>query len=475
MILVQKKDALALDVRRAILALLSNLKPTCHPGISDFVLISTPRFRNFLSISNTIHLDNMEDTETLPPTHKRSLEGIDALDLAPSKRLKQNPPLTPESLPLTPPATRSRPLVYHCTFQNCNRSFSKPCRLTEHERSHTGERPFVCSLCQKTFGRDYHLSRHIQQSHNDKRDYPCSWEGCDKAFATPQRQAEHLKTHTKVKEFVCTGYGDCREVFRKKNTLARHIKDVHLNVQPYQCDKIDPATNEPCTYGYDTAGGLRYHTIIYHSGEPRYFCSVCKVASSGEIVDTSIEGTTMNENDVALGFKLYSEYTEHKRLVHPKISTREIPAKPKAPKPVKLSKPRRRNNQHSVAMESWENISAADLLTGAPTPLPEIQCFKPTCSLVFFNQHAMAEHCSKVHGMAEVEISERRLERASKDGNGKWYLGGLPGAYDDDDSDIDENEGAREAAGNLMSALKLVTQADEPRKSDYMDVDPALH
>ena len=29
--------------------------------------------------------------------------------------------------------------MYHCTFSGCDRSYSKPCRLEEHERSHTGE------------------------------------------------------------------------------------------------------------------------------------------------------------------------------------------------------------------------------------------------------------------------------------------------------------------------------------------------
>jgi len=28
---------------------------------------------------------------------------------------------------------------YHCTFSGCDKSYSKPCRLEEHERSHTGE------------------------------------------------------------------------------------------------------------------------------------------------------------------------------------------------------------------------------------------------------------------------------------------------------------------------------------------------
>lgn len=32
---------------------------------------------------------------------------------------------------------------YHCTFSGCKKSYTKPCRLEEHERSHTGEVSFV--------------------------------------------------------------------------------------------------------------------------------------------------------------------------------------------------------------------------------------------------------------------------------------------------------------------------------------------
>lgn len=35
---------------------------------------------------------------------------------------------------------------YHCTFPGCKKLYSKPCRLEEHERSHTGEVGFFSIL-----------------------------------------------------------------------------------------------------------------------------------------------------------------------------------------------------------------------------------------------------------------------------------------------------------------------------------------
>jgi len=35
---------------------------------------------------------------------------------------------------------------YHCTFSSCDKLYSKPCRLEEHERSHTGEVGLLFSI-----------------------------------------------------------------------------------------------------------------------------------------------------------------------------------------------------------------------------------------------------------------------------------------------------------------------------------------
>jgi hypothetical protein len=38
---------------------------------------------------------------------------------------------------------------YKCTFSGCEKAYTKPCRLEEHERSHTGEVRFPHSLFDK--------------------------------------------------------------------------------------------------------------------------------------------------------------------------------------------------------------------------------------------------------------------------------------------------------------------------------------
>jgi general transcription factor IIIA len=197
---------------------------------------------------------------------------------------------------------------YKCPYESCTKSFNRPCRLAEHIRSHTNERPYVCKEagCDKSFRRDTHLARHVKQAHSDERNYPCTWEGCDKKFATSQRLKRHIETHES--KFYCTGYAPCTEWFRKHSTLQAHIDAVHLNRKPYPCSHVDQETGQQCTHSYDSANALRLHTIRAHQGE-RYLCTICAEAAS-----PSGGGTRSAD---AIGFSSYNALQTHIREAHP--------------------------------------------------------------------------------------------------------------------------------------------------------------
>ncbi|KAJ2054165.1 hypothetical protein H4S04_000182 [Coemansia sp. S16] len=163
------------------------------------------------------------------------------------------------STPASPAGTTSsRPKNYVCP--ECNKAFTRPCRLDEHERTHTGSRPFVCMYpgCTKAYMRDSHLSAH-SRSHDVTRKYQCPH--CDKGFNLNQHLKRHLETHLVLKPHKCT-YEGCAEAFAKRNQLHLHMCK-HTNENPYACDECESSFKYPSQ--------LKRHKRT-HCEDTRYVC-----------------------------------------------------------------------------------------------------------------------------------------------------------------------------------------------------------
>lgn len=218
-------------------------------------------------------------------------------------------PLTPISPKASPRHPSDLLKIHRCTYEGCDKSFNRPAKLAQHVRSHTNTRSFVCPhvLCTKDFLRDSHLKHHVKSAHSDVRDYTCDWKDCCKSFVTATRLKRHRATHEGREKFRCTIDG-CSQTFRKHGTLQRHILTVHEGRKPYICEVLDFDGTE-CGAGFDTEGHLKSHAGRVHDIN-NFMCTIC-----------SPEGRSTTGNPILdkreASFSTYGALQEHIDNEHP--------------------------------------------------------------------------------------------------------------------------------------------------------------
>lgn len=68
------------------------------------------------------------------------------------------------------PETMRVKLYFKCRHSHCGSIFKKSCNLRDHFRKHTGQRPFTCPKCMKTFTQSGNLGRHLKNVHSVPRE-----------------------------------------------------------------------------------------------------------------------------------------------------------------------------------------------------------------------------------------------------------------------------------------------------------------
>ncbi|KAF9574663.1 hypothetical protein EC968_005894 [Mortierella alpina] len=125
---------------------------------------------------------------TTPQSHSSA-------EVVPRSPISPCPPTKPRSTSAVK-KTPSRPKkvngsIHRCP--QCPKTFSRPYNLSSHEKTHKGEKPWVCSYgtCKSAFLRVYDLARH-ERNHNGQKPFVCK--GCDMKF----KRHEGLKRHEKT-------------------------------------------------------------------------------------------------------------------------------------------------------------------------------------------------------------------------------------------------------------------------------------
>jgi len=68
---------------------------------------------------------------------------------------------------------RHNPPTLFCNHEGCEKAFHFKTELEKHLRTHTDERPYVCSQCGNSFRQRIHLETHMI-SHSDEKQFECS-------------------------------------------------------------------------------------------------------------------------------------------------------------------------------------------------------------------------------------------------------------------------------------------------------------
>ena len=249
---------------------------------------------------------------------------------------------------------------WECT--ECGKKYNRKAKLEEHNRTHSGERPFKCDYknCGSTFIKKYHLERH-QASHSNEKPWKC--DECDNSYKLKQGLTRHKLTHKNndPKIYKCT-VENCHSSFKKKNQLRKHLCE-HNGELPYLCN------HKNCDKKFKHPSQLKSHQLT-HQGKEKHQCIHCEET-----------------------FKNYKTLTSHTNSQH---STVDCPYCHQSIKKTHLKKHIQTSHALLLLSQNTENSETKDEIE-EPKELKFFSCDFPNCKKVFSTMGNLNVHKDAIH------------------------------------------------------------------------------
>ena len=112
--------------------------------------------------------------------------------------------------------------MYSCS--QCPYKVKKLSHYKNHERVHTGERPFKCDVCPYAATVSSALKAHMR-THTGEKPFACEY--CSAAFTEAGSLKAHMRTHTGEKPFRCPA---CPYAAAQSSNLNSHMRRIHATV-----------------------------------------------------------------------------------------------------------------------------------------------------------------------------------------------------------------------------------------------------